>query len=127
MSKIKVIQYRKSFKNYYGIEFSNAYDIHHIDLNRENNSMKNLMILPKKLHQQYHYYLNATLHLRKDGKATERTIDFKIQNHMMTVNSYEMTFINSLMGVLTECSKWMDFKSYLDGTMPNIHGIELEK
>ena len=45
--------YRKIYKDYYGIEFSSEYQIHHLDLDRTNNEIWNLLLLPKKLHQQY--------------------------------------------------------------------------
>lgn len=61
----KNIDYRKYFKEYYGIDFSSKYDIHHIDLNHNNNSIKNLMILPKDLHHKYHFYLES---MRCGGK-----------------------------------------------------------
>ena len=48
------IDYRKLYKEYYNIEFSNLYEIHHIDRNRENNSIENLILLPKELHSKYH-------------------------------------------------------------------------
>ena len=53
-------QYRKYFQDYYGIKLNKNYDIHHIDLNHENNQISNLMILPKKLHNKYHILINST-------------------------------------------------------------------
>lgn len=49
------MNYRKFYKEYYQIEFDNSFHIHHIDGNRENNNINNLLLLPKKLHQQYHF------------------------------------------------------------------------
>lgn len=46
--------YRLKYKLYYGIEFDRGYVVHHIDLNRENNDISNLLLLPTQLHTEYH-------------------------------------------------------------------------
>ena len=38
----------------------NLYEIHHIDFNRNNNNFNNLVLLPKKLHHQFHFFFNAS-------------------------------------------------------------------
>ncbi len=42
MNKLK--DYRLKYKRYYGIDFGDNYVIHHIDLNHNNNNIKNLDI-----------------------------------------------------------------------------------
>lgn len=39
-------QYRNYFKNYYKLCFGKDYEVHHIDLNHNNNDISNLMLLP---------------------------------------------------------------------------------
>lgn len=46
--------YRKFYKGYYRLEFGKEFDIHHIDKDRSNNSINNLILLPKKVHHSYH-------------------------------------------------------------------------
>lgn len=48
------MDYRKEYKKHYGIDFGSDYQIHHIDFNHENNSIDNLILLPKELHQRLH-------------------------------------------------------------------------
>ena len=48
------MDYRRFYKQRYGIEFGSDYDIHHIDMNHENNDITNLILLPKVLHQKLH-------------------------------------------------------------------------
>ena len=48
------MDYRKFYKERYKIEFGSDYDIHHIDLNHENNSIDNLILIPKELHKELH-------------------------------------------------------------------------
>lgn len=46
--------YKKFYEEYYGIEIPSGFDIHHIDGNRENNNIENLLMLPSDLHHRYH-------------------------------------------------------------------------
>lgn len=55
----KSFNYRKYYKEYYGIDFGSEYDIHHIDFDRNNNDIKNLILLPKKLHNKYHVFVRS--------------------------------------------------------------------
>lgn len=48
------ISYRKIYEDYFRIKIPAGYDIHHIDRNRGNNDIKNLILLPKELHQRLH-------------------------------------------------------------------------
>lgn len=48
------MNYRKMYKKHYGIEFGLEYQIHHIDFNHENNSIRNLILIPKELHERIH-------------------------------------------------------------------------
>ena len=121
ISKIK--DYRREFKKYYNLELSEEYDIHHIDLNHENNDMNNLMILPKILHIKYHSLLND-LRISKPIKTI--TLDLKIHGNQTNLNSYNLQIIKDLISVLDECAKWYDYKLYLDGKLNNIHGIKLD-
>lgn len=48
------MNYRKLYAKHYGITIPPEYDVHHIDFNRNNNDIKNLILLPKELHQRIH-------------------------------------------------------------------------
>lgn len=52
--------YRKYYKDYYGIKFGRPLDVHHIDGNRGNNNIDNLLLIPSKSHQALHKIDNAT-------------------------------------------------------------------
>lgn len=47
--------YRGKYKRFYNVEIPFGFDVHHIDKNRQNNNMKNLVLLPRQLHLRYHY------------------------------------------------------------------------
>lgn len=49
------MNYKKLYRDFYKVNWdSKLFQIHHIDRDRENNDAKNLLLLPKKLHQEYH-------------------------------------------------------------------------
>lgn len=115
-------QYRKYFQDYYGIKLNKNYDIHHIDLNHENNQISNLMILPKKLHNKYHILINST---NFTGDIFCKTFNAKIHSNIVNGDNYNLYMSQQLIEVLYECNKWYDYKLYLDGEILNIHNIEL--
>ena len=115
--------YRKIFKKHYGVSFGSEYEIHHIDLNHDNNEISNLMILPKRLHHQYHFLLNS---INYQESIFNKTFNAKIHSNSINGDNYNLAMIESFIPVLQECNKWYDYKMYLNGEIPNIHGINLE-
>ena len=113
--------YRKLFKKHYNIEFSSNFVVHHIDLNHENNDINNLMILPKKLHQKYHFLL-TTLNVDKSSIVKFET---RITGNCANTNTYRINMIEKLAEVLTMCNMWYDYKLYMDKKIPNIHDLEV--
>ena len=83
-------QYRKYFQDYYGIKLNKNYDIHHIDLNHENNQISNLMILPKKLHNKYHILINST---NFTGDIFCKTFNAKIHSNIINGDNYNLYII----------------------------------
>ncbi len=118
------MNYRKYFKEYYGIDFSKEYEVHHIDLNRENNDIRNLMLLPKTLHRKYHMALSVFNQFQVNPCIV--SFNVKISGNGPNTSNYQRSMAKSLLVALEECDKWYDYKSYLDGEMPNIHNITLD-
>lgn len=119
----KLKDYRRKFKRYYGIDFSTEYVVHHIDFDRSNNDMSNLMLLPRKLHSRYHFCVSA-MRAIGDGDGPNFTVDARI----MSANreGWYLSTLDQFSEVMMECAVWMDYKMYLDGLIPNVHGITLE-
>lgn len=55
------MDYRKLYEENYGITIPSSYDIHHIDLNHDNNSLDNLLMIPHELHMRLHKCLQSGL------------------------------------------------------------------
>jgi hypothetical protein len=115
-----MINYVNLYKKELEIQFnSSKYEIHHIDLNRKNNKIKNLLLLPRKLHRQYHYYLQVI----EAGKKHLNEIKYINGGYP---DDYYQTFcrdITSLLEVKKDIRKWADFKMYLEDKLLNIHNI----
>lgn len=120
------MRYRDYFKKYYGIEFSKKYEIHHIDLNHNNDDITNLMLIPKDLHEKYHKAVANYNYIRLLSNS-KSILNVKICGNMASNNLYNMEIIADLIEVLRECNKWYDYKMFLDGKLGNIHNINIER
>lgn len=50
-----MVDYKKVYENAFGIKWDRRlYEVHHLDHNRENNNIENLLLIPKQLHRQLH-------------------------------------------------------------------------
>ena len=87
--------YLNKFKRHYNIDFdSEKYEIHHIDLDHNNNDIKN-----------------------------QELGDCKIHSTINSPHTCFLTNLNNFVSVYLECNKWYDYKLFLDGEIPNIHGL----
>lgn len=111
------MNYREKYKKHYGIEFSEDYVVHHINHNRDDNDIENLLLLPKILHQQYHFYYE---------RAQFDKFDKKIKTNEVSPNNNTIEMMFDFLYVYKECQKWADYKLYLEGKLPNIHNIRLK-
>lgn len=48
--------YRKKLEKAIGIQIPDGFEVHHIDHRRTNDSIDNLVAIPKSLHREYHRY-----------------------------------------------------------------------
>ena len=98
-----------------------GYDIHHINLNHNDNNISNLVMFPKDLHNKYH-----TLLLRLPKDLNFRT---ELTSIIAGGNAYNKKTLNDLINfiyVWEECCKWVDYRDYLLGLIPNIHNITVD-
>ena len=111
------MDYRRIYKEYYGIEFDNALEIHHIDLDRTNNALDNLLLLTRELHREYHELLKACA----GGGST--CID------VTALCLYRIQALEKLLPVLEEMHKWRRLKNhnYDSSLVPFIFGGTYER
>ena len=108
--------YRAIYKEHFKIDFGSDYAVHHIDGDRTNNDISNLVLLPLKLHSKYHFQKQI---------IEAQSVPTKICGNGVSGQNYYLSCLESFLETLKECNKWHDFKMYLAGEMPNIHGIEI--
>ncbi len=95
------------------------FQIHHIDGDRANNDIKNLVALPKSLHSKYHRLKPPEMHL-----------DFRLKAINESGSAYLGWFIQQLEGfedVYNKCIVWVDYREYLLGNLPNIFKMDYEQ
>lgn len=100
--------YRLKYKRYYNIEFSGSYDIHHIDFDRKNNDISNLLLLPKELHAKYHLLINELGGVDKCGN-----IHCSVYINLC-VSNFNAPILEQLGAVLQDINKWVIYKQQLD-------------
>lgn len=110
--------YRAKYKRYYGIEFDAEYVVHHIDGDRENNDIRNLVLLPRELHSRYHF---------QKAVVEGQPLPTVITGNALHSQSYFLSCLEEFMETIKECNKWYDYKLFLEGAIPNIHGIQLNR
>lgn len=115
------MNYRTFYKRHYKIDFSNYYQIHHIDFDRDNNDISNLLLLPRDIHRQYHNAVKALSRLK--GYPLTGTINLRPVGWLLADVDYERECIKRFWEAMDACRKWVDYKMYLDGKLPNVHGI----
>ncbi len=87
--------YVKHYEEYFGIEIPEGFVIHHIDGNRENNNIDNLIMIPKKLHARYHFF-------SRQIEAMKIAMDMD--------NVYKAWAFEGYSEVIKECKKYINQK-----------------
>ena len=111
--------YKKLYAQTYGITWNADMVIHHIDRNRQNNDISNLILLPGHLHHEMHIYLNEAEFMNEQGTAGD-LIERMMESVFNYGNSYDQQVFLQLLYVLSECKRWGFLKSvsykYSDGS-----------
>ena len=81
------VNYRKYYEKCLDIKIPKGFVIHHIDFDRNNNDISNLLMLPKDLHEEYHKVLGE-LRCFNSGQ-----FDGKINIHYQNIVSILEKFI----------------------------------
>lgn len=71
------MNYLDTYKQQTGFDIPKGFEVHHIDLNHENNDVKNLVAIPKWLHQKYHGVLPSVQSRFEKGLLLPKN-DFQI-------------------------------------------------
>ena len=103
----KKFDYRKYYKDYFVIDFDDDMVVHHIDFDRRNNTIDNLLLMPKQLHAKYHF---AVCNL---GGTSKGIFDgnIRVPNKAGTHKAW---MFKMLADSLMEIEKWSYLKDQLE-------------
>lgn len=102
------MNYRKLYKKHFCIDFSNDYVVHHMDFDRANNDISNLLLLPKELHASYHMILNVISGYNPICGCEKGLINIALSNTVIT--DYGFNMLEKLPDVIRDCHKWIYWK-----------------
>ncbi len=111
--------HKKKYEEYFGLKLSELFDVHHIDGNRGNNDIDNLLALPKGTHQKYH-----ELKLVIDSLKIQTEIPTGIFGH--GYSEYAIKMLSEFGLIYKECLKWQSYKQFLLGNIPNVYNLNYE-
>lgn len=104
------MNYRKFYKDYYNIDFDKTFQVHHLDFDRNNNDISNLLLLPKELHQRYHTYLQQLDLI--DWKSGKLEISTRIDQRRFDMFTDDVLL--EFLETVKECEQWLMYKQQLD-------------
>lgn len=111
--------YRKIYESQCNIKIPKGYVIHHIDFDRTNNNIRNLVMIPSDLHKEYHELKNlmsiVDIHLELTS----------LLDRGNGINTYALFNIEKFVKTYEECCKYVDYRDYLLGLLPNIHRMNI--
>ena len=103
--KRKHVDYRQLYKDYYGIDFDSDMVVHHIDFDRSNNSIDNLILLPNKVHAKYHYAIQMLTNIDM-SKSLNRELQLK--DLMCCIHNAH--WLRIMADALDEAAPWIRMK-----------------
>ena len=98
-----------------GKELLSTFHVHHIDGDRTNDEIINLVALPEKLHGKYHARIPPDV-----------SIDFKLKAINESGSAFLGWYVQELErfeSIYNECIVWVDYREYLRGNLPNIFNL----
>lgn len=99
--------YRQYYKEYYNIDFDKTFAIHHIDGNRDNNDISNLLLLPSDIHDRFHISINSLLPMNNILKFIDPSLKYLIST---AGQGYCIDMTKIYIDSLYEISKWIGYK-----------------
>jgi hypothetical protein len=84
--KVMAKDYRRIYTKYFG-EIRKGYVVHHIDHDKNNNKLKNLVCIPVKIHGKYHHYSSHLKFLCANHNTSSNFL-YELKDTVDRLNSY---------------------------------------
>ena len=110
------MDYRKYYEERTNKKIPKTFIIHHIDFDKNNNEIENLVALPNDKHLKYHKLFPFLFPFP----------DLVIKGNSETGGGYFGMFIENLQElykIYKECQSWVDYRNFLLGLIDDIHSI----
>lgn len=101
--------YRQIYEEALGEQIIQNYVIHHIDFDRTNNQISNLVMLPKELHTKYHFFLQSTDPNWKTGVITLCSLVLLGCPNLYISKDKMIEFYD----IMSECQYWLEYRNSL--------------
>lgn len=103
-------QYREFYEEQVGKKYDSvSFAIHHINANRKDNRIENLVALPKRLHARYHFYKRL-----KGMRCEYDMIGNSLEdNYAQELGEKIIKDYQEFYKTLHECAKWVDERDRL--------------
>ena len=114
-------QYRRKYELLTNIVTPKGFEIHHIDQNRDNYHINNLVLLPKYLHKKYHTYKQHADWLEACLKQNGLFLETKLKNFdQIDLDHYDtINFLIDLKKVVKVCGMWVELRDCVFNIAPN--------
>lgn len=97
--------YRSIYEKCLRCKIPDGFVIHHIDFNRENNEISNLIAIPEQLHKDYHKIITQ---IREQFGIDDNHIKFTTKINDVTM--YEAQMLYEYCNIIFEIQKWRSEK-----------------
>lgn len=111
------MDYRTFYEQKTKRKLPSGWDVHHIDFNRENNEIENLLAIPKHIHILYH-----KIHRQEACCFHVHTLDLKPTYQNIDLGFYRMHLdsVKKIAAVLDSMFIYCQYKEFLLGNYPSI-------
>jgi len=106
------MNYRKYYEEYFNVKLPKDFDVHHIDSDRSNNHIENLVAIPKALHTRYHQSVNQ---FHFNISESDLLITF---NNCNVAIQYYLSVMENINNSLIECFDYIVYRDILLNKKP---------
>lgn len=110
------MDYRAFYQDITGEMIPLNFDVHHLDLDRSNNDISNLVAIPKPIHEKYHTLLNATSLAVSDLSFEEAIPKFSGKGGEGFF-AYRVQRLQDYLAVYLEVQEWIIYREFLLGNI----------
>lgn len=111
--------YNLRYKQLTGRDIPKGFEVHHINVNRNNNEISNLVLLPTKLHRRYHTIRDRVLSFRSCESHDGILFDMGLFNPEQTeLDPYNhIKLFQDLYDIMDLCNNWVYIRDVVLGVV----------